>query len=146
MEAWWSTLKNMADLRFKPLEHPSDVEIIAYGKDQKEIFENAAYGMFSLMADLNRVESKESFNVKVEGDDPESLLINWLNELIFYEDSKKILLKDFNIKKITDSRLEAEVAGEKIDMNKHFIYRPIKAATYNQLQIEQNQAKIVFDV
>ena len=146
MGVWWSTLRNMADLRFKPLDHPSDVGIIAYGKDKKKILENAAYGMFSLMADLNRVESKESLKVKVEGDDPESLLINWLNELIFYEDSKKILLKYFNIKKLTGTMLEAEVSGEKIDMNKHFIYRPIKAATYNQLQIEQNQAKIVFDV
>jgi len=79
--------------KFKALEHPSDVGIIAYGKSQKEIFENAAYGMFSLMADLARAEEKETFKVKVAGDDPESLLVNWLNELIFYEDSKKILLK-----------------------------------------------------
>ena len=136
----------MADLKFRSLDHPSDVGITAYGKDQKEIFENSALGMFSLMADLDRVESKKVFEIKVEGDDPESLLINWLNELIFYEDGKKILLKDFKINKLTDTRLEAEVAGEKIDMNKHFLYRPIKAATYNQLQISKNQAKIVFDV
>lgn len=132
--------------RFKPLDHPSDVGIIAYGKDRKEIFENAAYGMFSLMADLDRVESKKVFHIKVEGDEPESLLVNWLNELIFFEDGKKILLKDFKIKKLIDTRLEAETSGEKIDMDRHFIYRPIKAATYNQLQISKNQAKIIFDV
>jgi SHS2 domain-containing protein len=132
--------------RFKPLDHPSDVGIVAYGKDRKEIFENAAYGMFSLMADLDRVESKKVFPIKVEGDEPESLLVNWLNELIFFEDGKKILLKDFKIKKLTDVRLEAETSGEKIDMDRHFIYRPIKAATYNQLQISKNQAKIIFDV
>ncbi len=136
----------MADLRFKPLAHPSDVGILALGRTRKEIFENAAYGMFSLMADLDRVESNKTFEISVEGDDLESLLINWLNELIFYEDSKKILLKDFKVKKMTDTRLEAEAAGEKIDMQKHFVYRPIKAATYNQLQIERNQAKIIFDV
>ena len=136
----------MADLKYKPLEHPSDVGIIAFGQNQKEIFANAAFGMFSLMADLGRVENKFTFKIKVKGEDKESLLINWLNELIFYEDSKKILLKDFNIKKLSDKALEAEVAGEKINMGKHFVYRPIKAATYNQLQISANQAKIVFDV
>jgi SHS2 domain-containing protein len=136
----------MADSRYKPLDHPSDVGIIAYGNDRKEIFENAAYGMFSLMADLDRVEAKKAFKISAEGDDAESLLINWLNELIFYEDSKKVLLKDFNIKLLTETQLEAEASGETIDMNRHFIYRPIKAATYNQLQISQNQAKIVFDV
>ncbi len=136
----------MAASRFKSLEHPSDVGIIAYGKNKAEIFENAAYGMFSIMADLNRVETKTSFNIRIEGDDPESLLINWLNELIFYEDSKKIMLKEFKINKLTDTQLEAKVSGEKIDTDKHFIYRPIKAATYNQLQISKDRARIVFDV
>jgi SHS2 domain-containing protein len=132
--------------RFKPLAHPSDVGILVFGKSQKEIFENAALGMFSLMADLKRVESKEGFMIKVKGDDLESLLINWLNELIFYEESKKVLLKEFKIKKMSKKQLEASVSGESIDLDKHFIYRPIKAATYNQLQISKNQAKIIFDV
>jgi SHS2 domain-containing protein len=141
-----STLKNMADLKFKPLSHPSDVGIVAYGKDKSTLFQNAAFGMFSLMADLNRVENRTSFDIIVEGDDAESLLINWLNELIFFEDSKKVLMKDFKIKKLSDTRLEASVSGEQIDLDKHFLYRPIKAATYNQLQISNDQATIVFDV
>lgn len=133
-------------LRFKPLDHPSDVGIIAYGKSKKEIFENAAYGMFSLMADLEKVSPKEKLEIKVEAEDPESLLINWLNELIFNEDSKKMLFREFKIETLTDTRLEATVGGEKINLNIHALYRPVKAATYNQLQIGPNQAKIVFDV
>ncbi len=136
----------MAQLKYKPLEHPSDVGIVAFGKDKREILENAAYGMFSLMADLSQVEAKERFEIEAEGDSLDSLLVNWLNELIFYEDSKKILLKEFKINKLTDSKVEGVVSGEKIDMDRHSIYRPIKAATYNQLQISKNQAKIVFDV
>lgn len=136
----------MADSRFKPLEHPSDIGIIAFGQDRKEVFENAAYGMFSLMADLKPVSAKKKFTIKVDGDDLDSLFVNWLNELIFYQDSKKVLLNDFRIKKLTDNQLEAEARGEKIDLNKHFIFRPIKAATYNQLHINKNQARIIFDV
>ncbi len=136
----------MAVLRYKPLDHPSDIGIIAYGRDQREIFENAAYGMFSLMAELNQIEPKESFSIKVNGDDFESLLINWLNELIFFEDSKKILLKEFKINKLTKTEIEAQVKGEKINPDKHSLYRPVKAATYNQLQISKNQARIIFDV
>lgn len=136
----------MADLRYKPLDHPSDVGITAFGKDRKELFENAAYGMFSLMAELDQIEPKESFFIKVRGDDPESLLVNWLNELIFFEDSKKILLKEFKINKLTETEIEAEVKGEKINPDKHSLYRPVKAATYNQLQISKNQARIIFDV
>lgn len=132
--------------RYQPLEHPSDIGILAFGRSKEEIFQNAAWGMFSLMADLGRVANKEKYSIKVSGDDLDSLLINWLNELIFYQDSKKILLKEFRIKKMGATELEAEVSGEKINPNKHLIYRPVKAATYNQLQITKNQARIIFDV
>jgi SHS2 domain-containing protein len=136
----------MADLRFKPLAHPSDVGIIAFGKNQKEIFENAAFGMFSLIGDLGQVEPRQTFQVKAAGDDLESLLINWLNELLFYQDSKKVLMKEFKISKLTDKIVEAKAFGEKIDLDKHLVYKSVKAATYNQLQISKNQARIVFDV
>jgi len=132
--------------RFRPLSHPSDVGIQVFGRDRKELLENAAFGMFCLMADLKRVQAKEKLAVKVKGNDLDSLLVNWLNELIFHQDSKKLLFKDFKIKKMTGRQLEAEVWGEPIDQDRHFIYRPIKAATYNQLQIGENQAKIIFDV
>ena len=134
------------EIKFQPLEHPSDVGIIAFGKNTKELCENSAFGMFSLMADLSRVEKQQEIIVKAEGDNYDSLLVNWLNELIFYQDSKKILLKEFIIKNLSKNSLEGTVSGEKINMDKHFIYRPIKAATYNQLQIDENQARIVFDV
>ena len=136
----------MADLRFKPVDHPSDIGIIAYGKTQKEIFENAAFGLFSLMANLDKVTPKQIISLKVAGGNIEELLVNWLNELVFLEDSKKMLFRKFTVKQLSDYALEAEVYGEKIDMKTHELFRPIKAATYNQLQISPNQAKIVFDV
>jgi len=132
--------------RFKPLAHPSDIGIIAYGKTKKEIFENAAYGMFSIMADLKKVKAIQSLEIKVSGEDWGNLLINWLNELIYYADAKKMLFSKFKIKKINATQLEAAVSGEKIDLDRHSIYRSIKAATYNQLHVSSNQAKIVFDV
>jgi len=132
--------------RFESLDHPSDIGIIAYGKNRKEIFENAAYGMFSLMADLSRAENRQSIEIKVKGNDPESLLINWLNELIYHEDAQKMIFCEFKVKKLTDSELEAVIYGEKIDPARHLFSRPIKAATYNQLRLKENQAKIVFDV
>jgi SHS2 domain-containing protein len=132
--------------RFEIIEHPSDVGIIAYGENYQEIFENAAFGMFSLMAELSDIKIMDSFNVSVKGEDREELFINWLNELIFLEDSKHVLLKDFNIFKLTDKELKAHVAGEHIKENLHELHRPVKAATYNQLEIKEKKAKVVFDV
>lgn len=136
----------MAGSRFKPLPHPSDLGIVAFGRNPKELFENAAFGMFSLMIDLDKAAANERFEIKVTGEDRESLLINWLNELIYVLDGKKVLLSDFKIKNISETALTAVVAGEKLDTKKHQGLRPIKAATYNQLRIEADKATIVFDV
>ena len=136
----------MADLKFKQIDHPSDVGLIAYGRDRQEIFENAALGLFSLMADLQTVEVKQVLDVKIAAGDLDELLVNWLNELIFIAETKKLLCKQFKITRLTEKELEARVGGEMIAAGRHTLYQGIKAATYNQLQIGANQAKIVFDV
>ncbi len=137
-------------MRFEPISHPSDVGLIAYGSDLKELFANSAFGMFSLMADLSTVKPRTEFGVDVSGEDIESLLVNWLNELIYLEDAKNVLLSEFNITGLTNRSIKAKVRGEMIDPPRHKMTRGVKAATYNQLKIrkvgEGWEAKIIFDV
>jgi SHS2 domain-containing protein len=132
--------------RFEILDHPSDIGLIAYGESLKETFENAAFGMFSLMAELSDIEPKDSFDISVTAEDRDELFINWLNELIFIEDSKHVLLNEFKVLKLTDKELKAHVAGEKIQNDLHELHRPIKAATYNQLELKEKKVKVIFDV
>ena len=136
--------------RFESIDHPSDIGIIAYGKSISELFENAAFGMFSLMTDPKKVAGKTEFEVEAAADDIESLLVNWLNELLFLEDTKHVLFGSFKIKGISDKEIKGEALGEKIDVSRHKISRSIKAATYNQLKIWQEEgvwkARVVFDV
>ncbi len=52
--------------KFDVVEHTADTGIIAYGTDMQEAFANAAYGMFSLMADLRQVREETSRYVEAE--------------------------------------------------------------------------------
>ena len=133
-------------MRFKTIDHPSDIGIEAYGENVKETFENTAFGMFSLMAEINDVAVKNSFEIKVKGEDWEELLVNWLNELIYIFDSKKVLLKEFRIYFLSDKELKANVSGDKINPKLHELHRPIKAATFNQLEVHEKKVKVIFDV
>ena len=72
--------------RFEIIEHPSDTGITAFGKDYKEVYENSAYGMFSVMAEISGIKTDETFTIKITGEDREDLLVNWLNELIYIQD------------------------------------------------------------
>ena len=133
--------------KYKVIDHPSDIGIEAFGKDQKELFENAATGMMEIMfGNPDEKLLSEVYNVKVSADNLESLMIAWLSELLYIVDSKKVSLWALEIKKLTDKELEAKVAGGKINKVATFI----KAATYNQLEIKKEKdmwkARIIFDV
>ncbi|MBI5699190.1 archease [Candidatus Saganbacteria bacterium] len=132
--------------RFEIISHPSDVGLMVYGGSYQEVFQNAALGMFSLMAEIKEIETKETLEIAVAGEDREELFINWLNELIFLEDSKHLLLNEFEVYWLTDKALKARVKGEQIKNNLHELHRPIKAATYNQLEVLEKRAKVIFDV
>jgi SHS2 domain-containing protein len=121
------------------IDHTADVGIIAYGKDLKEAFANAAYGMFSLIADLDGVSERISREVNVESSDQEALLVDWLNELLYIFDVDRIIFKRFEITDLNRNRLKAKVYGERIDNSRHQLRTAVKAATYHMLKIERNK-------
>ena len=125
--------------RFEVIDHTADVGILAYGSDLKEAFSNAAYGMFSLIADLEGVEEKVNRKVDVHSTDQEALLVDWLNELLYLFDVEHIIFSKFEISYLSQNRLKAKVYGEKIDTSRHQLKTAVKAATYHMLKIEMNQ-------
>lgn len=136
-------------MKFITINHTADVGIIAYGKTLSKLFENTAFGMFSLITPLKRVKEKNLISVSIDAHDKEELLITFLNELLYYYSTKKVLFKIFEILKITETHLDANISGEKI--SDHEISNDIKAATYHNLKIEKMpdgtyKTRIIFDV
>ena len=134
---------------YEVIDHTADVALKIYGKDLKELFINAARGLFSFIVDINTVTSKDRIIIKLSADDVEELLVTWLNEFIFHFSAREFIPKEFNILKIDTTILEAEISGEWLDPKKHKILTEIKAATYHELKvskIEQGwQARVIFD-
>jgi protein archease len=125
--------------RFEVIDHTADVGIIAYGSNLKEAFANSAYGMFSLIADLDGVKEKVSRKVDIHSTDQEALLVDWLNELLYLFDVEHIIFKRFEIIALSQKRLQARVYGEKVDASRHQLKTAVKAATYHMLKIEKNE-------
>lgn len=55
----------------------------AWGDTMDEAFEQCAMAMFGYMTDLERVEITQIHHIEAEGDDMESLLFHFLDELLF---------------------------------------------------------------
>jgi SHS2 domain-containing protein len=137
-------------MKFTPIEHPSDLALRAEGQNLKEAFEATALGMFAFIVDLSHVAEKEVVNISAAGSDPENLLVNFLNELLYLADARSFLIKGICILSLSNTSLTAEALGEKINPARHKILHSIKAATYNQLKINAKkdgvEITVVFDV
>lgn len=135
---------------FEIIDHTADIGIIAYGADIAELFSNAALALFSLITELESVEEKLRLNLEVNSEDRGSLLVEWLNELIYLFDAKHILFNRFDIESLTRNQLKATCYGESFDPMKHKIKMGVKAATYHMLKLDTNgdgcKAQIIFDI
>ncbi|MFC1987498.1 archease [Chloroflexota bacterium] len=134
---------------FEIVNHTADVGIIAYGADMKEVFVNAAKGLFSLIIELDDVKEVMQRDIELTALDQESLLVQWLNELIYLFDVDNILFKRFDISRLSQTELRAKSYGEKVDSSRHKIKIGVKAATYHMLKIDQSdgfKAQILFDI
>ena len=131
------------------IDHTADIGIIARGKDLPALFFNAAAGMLSLLTDVDTLRQDIDREIRLEADDRETLLVAWLNEILYIIYTEKMVLCKFDIL-IEGNRLKAICAGQELDPKDHRISREIKAATYHDLEIVERDgeysAKIIFDI
>ncbi|MCM8771289.1 MAG: archease [Candidatus Omnitrophica bacterium] len=136
--------------KYTLIEHTADIGIQVYGRNLKELFRNAAEGMFEIIADLKNVRPKMSFKINLKETNIEDLLVAWLRELLYRYNSKGILFKKFFIKSLDNFRLEAEASGEKFNPKLHLLKTEVKAVTYSDLQVEKIETgfktQIIFDI
>ncbi len=138
--------------KFEFLEFATaDVCFKAYGRTLEETFANAALAMFELMLETENVEPRIVKKIDLKGEDLESLMFEWLNELLFYVDAESLAFSRFDV--LIDEnrmRISAKVSGENIDQAKHMIKTDVKACTYHDMEIKQINgiwtARVILDV
>ena len=135
---------------FEIIDHTADIGIVAYGADIKQVFANAALGLFSLMADPSDFKENTNREMELSAEDVEVLLVEWLNELIYIFDVEHIFFKRFEIDKLTSNQIKVKCFGEKIRPGQHKLNREVKAATYHMLQINKEdggyKVQVIFDI
>ena len=134
---------------FEILDHTADVGIIAYGNDMKQAFTNTAKGLFSLITELDNINEVLYRDIELVAPDQESLLVEWLNELIYLFDAEGIIFRRFDIVELDDTRLKARSYGERVDSSKHKLKTGVKAATYHMLEVDKTdgcKVQVLLDI
>ncbi len=116
----------------------ADVAFEATGESLEEAFASAAEATLNVMIEEpERIERSETVDVELENDDLEMLLFDFLNELVYYKDSRKLLLRVDELK-IEDGgrfRLRARLSGETLDPLKHPLGADVKAVTLHRFSL-----------
>lgn len=130
--------------KFKFLEHTADVKFQAWGGSLNECFENSALAMFQAMYE-GKVKSKMKKKIKVKGRDLESLLYNFLEELLFLLDTENLFLSKIKIK-IDEKKLELGGIVEGDLASNYKISLDVKAVTYNSMFVKKEKDKFISQV
>jgi len=132
--------------KFEILEHRADLKIKVFGRDLPELFVNTALAVAEQQNPAVKKPAKEWESVEINSPDLNSLLVDWLNEILSRSDLNKKVYFDFKIEELAKNHLRAKIAGQKV-VQKQI---DIKAATYHGLEVKKIdnhwQVIIIFDI
>lgn len=131
-------------------EHGADVGVRGYGANLAEAFEQAALALTAVVTDPDAIAETTEVNLECEADDPEVLLVDWLNAVVYEMSVNKLLFHRYRVE-LLDHRLRGTAWGEAVDALKHRPAVEIKGATYTELKVHRREdggwlAQTVVDV
>ena len=121
----------------------ADIAFMAWGKDLKETFISAADATMNVMIEeLDSIQPRERREWKLENDALDMLLFNLLQELIYYKDAERLMLR-LNQVEIEEKQesyvLEAVASGEQLDPDRHRQRVDVKAVTLHRFSLEKTE-------
>jgi SHS2 domain-containing protein len=133
-------------MSFEEIEHTADRAFRVTGRDMAALLENAARAMRALDGPRPTAEPSATREIEVGGVDRESLLVNWLNEILYVEQAHQLVCEGFHIDELENHRLHARVETRECGRS----YTRIKAVTFHNLKIRETaeglEAEVVLDV
>jgi len=132
----------------------ADIAFEATGLDLAELFKDAADATMNVMIDnLDGIEPRETRHIELSNDKIDMLLFDFLQELIYFKDAERLLLRVRGVQiEERDGRyfLTAAAAGEPLDAARHHQRADVKAVTLHEFSVEKEdgewKASVLLDI
>ena len=118
------------------LPHDADIGVRGFGPSLAAAFEQAAIALTAVVTDPAKVAPREAVAVACAAPDPELLLVEWLNALVYEMATRHMLFGRFEVA-IEGNSLKATAWGEPIDVARHQPAAEVKGATYTGLKVRR---------
>jgi len=116
--------------------HGADIGVRGRGTSLASAFEQAARALTAVVTDLAAVRPVRSVTIECRAPDPELLLYEWLNSLVFQMATQRMLFGEYAVT-IADGQLSAVVRGEPVDVARHAPAVEVKGATFTELAVRR---------
>ena len=130
--------------------HQNELAVRIVGNSQADLFANSGFALFDVISDIDKIEAAERLSLEVEGSDRDDVMVNWIRELLYLYQGGGYLLKEFKINEVNDTSVKAEVAGEKIDPDRHEIKQEIAAVAFHKSRMQKTGnrwiAQVIFEI
>ena len=132
----------------------ADIAFEATGRDLAELFTAAADATMNVMIDnLDAIKARETRQIELTNDNVEMLLFDFLQELIYFKDAGRLLLRvsEARIDQKGDTYvLKAKAAGEQLDASRHHQRADVKAVTLHGFSVRKHdagwEARVLLDI
>jgi SHS2 domain-containing protein len=137
--------------RYDVIGVTADVAIRARASSLGQLYANAAWGMFDLICDSATIEPYRTWEVQVEAEDLEGLMVDLLTDMLVLFETEGMLASEVEAD-VTPLeghwRAVAKVRGEPYDGERHQLLHDIKAVTYHTLEVRPDEgwARVLFDI
>lgn len=135
---------------FETFDHTADIGLRVTAATLEELFVEAARGLTSLLVEnIDDVRPSLTETIRLVGSETDYLLFDWLNELLFRFETRRLLCCEFVVR-LSDQGLEATIRGEPSDPARHRLAHEVKAITYHGLSVQQTesgwQTELILDI
>lgn len=135
---------------YRNLDHTADMALEVWGESREALLTHASEALTDQMVDLQRVRPLREVEWSVDGESPEALLVGQLQEILYRLDSEGMVFSRFQISLRGLNRIKCLAHGEVLDRERHHFKTEIKAVTYHQLFVGEEDgrwmARVIFDV
>ncbi len=134
----------MGDHGHELVEHTADVGLRVWARSLDDVFAEAAIGLVRVMGTAQGEPLSE--HVSLEANDLEALFVDWLSEVLFLFEARKVVPTDVRVR-IDRERcsLDATIGGVRAES---FVQEgpAVKAVTFHGLELDETHAIVYLDV
>ncbi|MBI3185869.1 MAG: archease [Myxococcales bacterium] len=127
-------------------EHTGEVLVRLEAPSLEGLFAEAGRALAELLAGEPPVPKGQAERVQLEAPDRQTLLADFVNELIFLSETRKKVYSELEVERVEGGALSARVRGAEPDS----LRTAVKAATFHRLEISEGpggySATLVLDV